>query len=110
MRIMGVDVGTTSMKMGVFDEEGDSVSLVRQFSQEYPVNTYNDGLFSDIEPEKWQRAFIVGCKALGDLLAAVEAIALSGTTPGFTAMDEAGRDHIADRVLVNPKQRQAETF
>ena len=91
MRILGVDVGTTSMKMGVFDEKEDSVTLVRQFSQEYPVNTYNDGLFSDIEPQKWQQAFIAGCKALGDRLADVEAIALSGTTPGFTAMDAEGR-------------------
>jgi sugar (pentulose or hexulose) kinase len=86
-RILGVDVGTTSLKMGVFEESEDSVTLVRQFSQEYPINTYNDGLFSDIEPQKWQQAFIAGCKALQDLLADVDVIALSGTTPGFTAMD-----------------------
>ena len=91
MRILGVDVGTTSLKMGVFDEKGDSVILVRQFSQEYAINTYNDDLFSDIEPEKWQRAFLAGCKALGELLGTVDVVALSGTTPGFTAMDEEGR-------------------
>ena len=51
MRILGVDIGTTSMKMGVFDEKDESVALVRQFSQEYPINTDNDALFSDIEPE-----------------------------------------------------------
>ncbi len=27
-RILGVDVGTTSMKMGVFDEREDTVTLV----------------------------------------------------------------------------------
>ena len=81
MRILGVDVGTTSMKMGIFDEREDSVILVKQFSQECLINTYNDGLFSDIEPEKWQQAFISGCKALGDLLATVDVIALSGNDP-----------------------------
>ena len=91
MRILGVDIGTTSMKMGVYDEQDDSVTLVRQFSQEYPINTYNDGLFSDIEPQKWQQAFLAGCGTLGDLLATVDVIALSGTTPGFTAMDGAGK-------------------
>jgi hypothetical protein len=56
LRILGVDVGTTAMKMGVFDGTDDSVTLVRHFSQEYPINTYNDGLFSNIEPQKRQQA------------------------------------------------------
>jgi sugar (pentulose or hexulose) kinase len=105
MRILGVDVGTTSMKMGVFDEKGDSVLLVRQFSQEYPVNTYNDGLFSDIEPQKWQQAFTAGCGTLGDLLAAVDVIALSGTTPGFTAMDGAGRPLYPAILMLDQRSR-----
>ena len=106
MRILGVDVGTTAMKMGVFDEEGDSVTLVRQFSQDYPVNTYNDGLFSDIEPEKWQRAFIAGCKALEDLLPGVAAVSLSGTTPGFTAMDAAGEPLYPAILMLDQRSRQ----
>ena len=87
---MGVDIGTTGMKMGVFRREGESLSLVRHFTRQYVVNTYNDGLFSDIEPEKWRQAFLEGCREMGDLLGEVEAIALSGTTPGFTAMDAEG--------------------
>ncbi len=106
MRILGVDIGTTSMKMGVFDEQDDSVTLVRQFSQEYPVNTYNDGLFSDIEPEKWQQAFVFGCKALGDLLATVDAVALSGTTPGFTAMDAEGKALYPAILMLDQRSRQ----
>ena len=106
MRILGVDVGTTSMKMGVFDEREDSVILVRQFSQEYSINTYNDGLFSDIEPEKWQQAFISGCKALGDLLATVDVIALSGTTPGLTAMDVEGRPLYPAILMLDQRSRQ----
>lgn len=88
--ILGVDVGTTGMKMGVFRTEGESLIPVRQFTRHYPVNTYNDGLFSDIEPEKWQQAFVEGCREMGDLMGDIDAVALSGTTPGFTAMDAEG--------------------
>lgn len=106
MRILGVDIGTTSMKMGVFDESEESVALVKQSSQEYLINTYNDGLFSDIEPDKWQQAFISGCKALGELLATVDVIALSGTTPGFTAMDAEGRPLYPAILMLDQRSRQ----
>ena len=106
MRILGVDIGTTAMKMGVFDEKDDSVALVRQFSQECIINTYNDSLFSDVEPEKWQHAFVSGCKGLGELLATVDVIALSGTTPGFTAMDEEGRPVYPAILMLDQRSRQ----
>jgi sugar (pentulose or hexulose) kinase len=106
MMILGVDVGTTSMKMGVFEGSKDSVTLVRQFSQEYSINTYNGGLFSDIEPGKWQQAFMSGCKDLRDLMATVDVIALSGTTPGFTAMDAGGRALYPAILMLDQRSRQ----
>ena len=90
MKILSVDIGTTAMKMGVFEEDGDDLNLIRQLSQDYAINTYNDGLFSDIEQGKWQKAFVDGCKAMADLMAEVDVISLSGTTPGLTAMNENG--------------------
>ncbi len=90
MTILGVDVGTTGMKMGVFRAEGETVVLERQFTRIYAVNTYHDGLFSDIEPEKWQRAFGEGCQEMGGLMEEIDVISFSGTTPGFTAMDGDG--------------------
>ena len=90
MKILSVDIGTTAMKMGVFEERENDLKCLRQISSEYAVNTYNDGLFSDIEPHKWQQAFANGCKAMADMMGAVEVISLSGTTPGLTAMDENG--------------------
>ncbi len=90
MKILSVDVGTTAMKMGVFEDRQAELSLVKQFYREYPINTYNDGLYSDIEPEKWQRAFAAGCREMSALMPAIDVISLSGTTPGLTAMDEAG--------------------
>jgi len=90
MKIIAVDIGTTAMKMAVFEEDGGNLKLVRQLSQDYAMNTYNDGLFSDIEQAKWQKAFINGCKKMADLMAEVDVISLSGTTPALTAMNENG--------------------
>lgn len=90
MKILSVDIGTTAMKMGVFAESGDDLNLLKQTSREYAIHTYNDGLFSDIDQHKWQKAFIQGCKDLADLMPEVDAISLSGTTPGLTPMDENG--------------------
>ena len=80
MTILAVDTGTTGTKMGVFRDNGETVDIIRQFSLEYPINTYNNGLFSDIEQEKWQKAFIAGCKEMNDLMGDVDIIAISGTS------------------------------
>jgi sugar (pentulose or hexulose) kinase len=90
MKILSVDVGTTAMKMGVFDASGEELDLVRQLSLDYAINTYHDGLFSDIEQVKWHKAFVLGCQTMADVMAEVDVISLSGTTPGLTAMDENG--------------------
>jgi sugar (pentulose or hexulose) kinase len=78
------------MKMGVFDASGEDLDLVRQLSLDYAINTYHDGLFSDIEQVKWRKAFVQGCQTMADVMAEVDVISLSGTTPGLTAMDENG--------------------
>jgi len=84
--ILGVDIGTTNMKMGVFRLADDTLEPVRQFSQSYAINVYNDGLCGDVEQHKWKEAFVAGCRAMEDLAADVEVISLSGTTTGLTAM------------------------
>jgi len=90
MKILSVDVGTTAMKMGVFEEIDHDLTLLKQFNREYPINTYNDGLFSDIKQDKWQQAFAAGCKGMSDFMPEIDVIAFSGTTPGLTAMDGEG--------------------
>ncbi|MFC1607085.1 FGGY-family carbohydrate kinase [Candidatus Latescibacterota bacterium] len=90
MTILGLDVGTTGLKMGIYREENDGLSLINSYSQDYEVNIYNEGLFGDIEQEKWQKAFRDGCMALTAHMADVDVIALSGTTPGMSAMDADG--------------------
>jgi len=90
MWILGVDIGTTSMKMGVFRLIDDVLQPVRQFAQACEINVYNDGLCADVEPHKWQEAFVAGCHALADIIRDVDILSLSGTTPGLTAMNKNG--------------------
>ena len=116
--ILAVDIGTTGMKMGVFEfpQSGvprivdDTLSLVRQFSQEYEVNIYNDGLFGDIEQDKWKRAFTAGCKKIGDLIGEVDVISLSGTTPGLTAMDKDGEALYPAILMLDQRSRKQAKF
>jgi sugar (pentulose or hexulose) kinase len=108
MWILGVDIGTTSLKMGVFELIDGVLRPVRQFAQAYDVNIYNDGLFGDIEPDKWRQAFTAGCRTLADAVANVEIISLSGTTPGLTPMDRNGDAlHPAILMLDQRSHRQA---
>ena len=106
--ILAVDIGTTGMKMGVFQVIDEALSPVRQFSQEYEVNIYNDGLFGDIEQDKWKQAFVAGCKAMEGVTGDVDVISLSGTTPGLTAMNKNGEAlHPAILMLDQRSRKQA---
>ena len=106
MKILAADIGTTGTKMGVFEERAGELEMLEQFSQSYAINTYNDGLFADIDPKNWIQAFISGCKALADLVADVDAIALSGTTPGLTAMDRDGNALYPAILMLDQRSRQ----
>ena len=106
MTILGVDVGTTGMKMGIFGGDDSGLNLLGQFSREYEVHTYNDGLFSDIDPVKWRKAFAEGCHALGEYLPDVDVIALSGTTPGLTAMNREGEALYPAILMLDQRSRE----
>ena len=108
--ILAVDIGTTGMKMGVFREDGETLELVRRFSQEYDVNIYNDGLFGDIEQDKWKRAFVAGCKAMADAVCDVDVVSLSGTTPGLTAMDADGEALYPAILMLDQRSREQARF
>ena len=108
--ILAVDIGTTGMKMGVFQVIDEALSPVRQFSQEYEVNIYNDGLFGDIEQDKWKQAFVAGCKAMEDATGEVDVISLSGTTPGLTAMDKNGEALYPAILMLDQRSREQARF
>ena len=106
MTILGVDVGTTGLKMGVFRVEESSLEMIQSFSKSYPIHTYNDGLFSDIDPEIWKKAFLDGCRRLRDFMGDVDAIAISGTTPGMTSMDRDGNALYPAILMLDQRSRQ----
>ena len=108
--ILAVDIGTTGMKMGVFQSSDNTLNLVRQFSQEYKVNIYNNGLFGDIEQEKWKTAFTSGCREMSDLLSDIDVISLSGTTPGLTAMDKDGQALYPAILMLDQRSRKQARF
>jgi len=111
MLVLGVDIGTTSMKLGVFRLDDDVLTPVGQFSQGYDVNIYNNGLCGDIEQAKWREAFAAGCRALENELGDIEFIALSGTTPGLTAMDATGEALYPAILMLDQRSReQAQTI
>lgn len=89
--LLGVDIGTTFLKIGVCQGETKEESrFVKEVKREYSFNCYNGGLFCDIEPEKWIEAFVQGCKELGKLVEEVDVIILSGTTPGLVPLGKDG--------------------
>ena len=104
--ILAIDIGTTGMKMGIFGAGDQSLEPARQFSQEYDVNIYNDGLFGDVEQEKWKKAFVAGCKSMEDLIAEVDVISLSGTTPGLTAMGKDGEALYPAILMLDQRSRE----
>jgi len=108
--ILGVDIGTTSMKMGIFRIVDNALNLVRQFTQEYEVNIYNDGLFGDIEQDKWKRALAAGCKEMEGLIGDVDVVSLSGTTPGLTAMDKDGQALYPAILMLDQRSRKQAKF
>ena len=108
--ILAVDIGTTGMKMGVYQAIDEVLSPVRQFSQEYEVNIYNDGLFGDIEQDKWKQAFVAGCKAMGGVTGQIDVISLSGTTPGLTAMDKNGEALYPAILMLDQRSREQARF
>ena len=110
MLILAVDIGTTSMKMGVFRLADSALSLIKEFSHEYEVNIYNNGLFGDIEQDKWKKAFAAGCRAMEDTVADVVLVCLSGTTPGLTAMDKEGEALNPAILMLDQRSREQAQF
>ncbi|HCO96394.1 MAG TPA: hypothetical protein DIU00_21055 [Phycisphaerales bacterium] len=108
--ILAVDIGTTGMKIGVFQVIDEVLSPVSQFSREYEVNIYNDGLFGDIEQDKWKQAFTAGCKGMAEVVSDVDVISLSGTTPGLTAMDKNGEALYPAILMLDQRSREQAQF
>jgi xylulokinase len=86
--LVGLDLGTSAVKVGVFDTEGN---LLRRSRRSYPLYTPHPG-WTEQEPEEWWAST---CAALGEALAGVEAgriaaVGLSGQSPSQVLLADDG--------------------
>ncbi|MEA3339855.1 MAG: FGGY family carbohydrate kinase [Chloroflexota bacterium] len=77
--LIGLDLGTSAVKVGLFDAEGNALRRARRT---YPLHAPRPG-WAEQEPEEWWAAV---CDALREVLAGVEAdrvvaVGLSGQAP-----------------------------
>jgi xylulokinase len=88
--LLGIDVGTTSLKAVLFDADG---ALLAQASQEYPT-AYPHPNWAEQDPDDWWRA---ACAVLPQVIAhagadpaAIAGIGVSGQAPSVVPVDAAG--------------------
>jgi len=80
--ILGIDVGTSALKVGVFSPGLEQRSEARRT---YAPHIYDRGK-ADIEPEAWWEALRECCAEVAASLAGVGVVSLAVTTPGLTPM------------------------
>lgn len=85
-KILAIDVGTTHLKMGIFNEE----LIAEHFYQQNYETEIFAGEKAEIDPEIWWQQIVRGCKLFGEKLKEVSLVSFSVTTPGLVAMDEYG--------------------
>ena len=110
MTILAIDIGTTGLKMGVFQSNHGDVKKIADYSEAYTLNRYQNALFGDIDAEKWINAFRNGCKVLQKEVTLVEILSLSGTTPGLTAMDKDGNALFPAILMLDQRSRKQAQF
>jgi xylulokinase len=100
-RLVGLDVGTSSVKGLAIDEDGTVISVAERG---YPLSTPRPG-WSEQDPEDWWRA---SAEVLDELDAAEAAgIGLSGQMHGLVALDQADRP-LRPAILWNDGRTQAQ--
>ena len=86
--LLGIDLGTSSLKLGLFAVTGRLLSLEQIH---YDVGFPRPG-YTEIDPEVWWQAVRLGLSKINkDLLGKVKAIGLSVLYPALIAMDRNGR-------------------
>ena len=86
MSLLGLDVGSSSVKAGIVRAGGILVKIARD---SYP--THCDGPRVEVEPDQVLQAIARAIHQLGPAARKVEAIGLSVMSPAWIAMDRAGK-------------------
>lgn len=106
MTTIGIDLGTSAMKLLLVDGEG---KVLRQVTREYPLSIPEPG-WSEQRPEDWWEAVLSGIPELtaGGAAGDVRAIGLGGQMHGLVALD--GQDRvIRPAILWNDGRTAQET-
>jgi len=106
MYFIGIDLGTSSVKLLLMQEDG---TIVRTVSRRYEVYFPNPG-WSEQDPEDWYRESIAGLKELTDDVdkSAIAGISFGGQMHGLVALD--AEDRVIRRaILWNDGRTQKET-
>jgi xylulokinase len=105
MLYIGVDLGTSAVKLLLMDEDGDIKNIV---SREYPLHFPKPG-WSEQNPEDWYNGFMDGTKELIKDCdkSQIEGISFSGQMHGLVILDE-NDNIIRPAILWNDGRTQAE--
>ncbi|NLK28049.1 MAG: xylulokinase [Clostridiales bacterium] len=105
MLYIGVDLGTSSVKLLLMDEAGDIKNIV---TKEYPLYFPKPG-WSEQNPEDWYQALVSGIKELVKDIDqdAIEGISFSGQMHGMVILDEEDKV-IRPAILWNDGRTQEE--
>lgn len=105
MLYVGVDLGTSSVKLLLMDEAGDIKSIV---TREYPLYFPKPG-WSEQNPEDWYTALVDGMKELTENndKSQIDGISFSGQMHGMVILDENDKV-IRPAILWNDGRTQAE--
>ena len=99
MITVGIDIGTSAVKLLAMDETG---RVLRTVSREYPLYMYDDGR-SEQDPDDWWNQTADGLKELCAGLGDIAAVSFSGQMHGLVALDE--NDKVLRRAILWNDQR-----
>ncbi|MCL1864008.1 MAG: xylulokinase [Defluviitaleaceae bacterium] len=96
---IGVDIGTSAVKMIAVDEKG---TVLRTVSRDYPLYMFDNG-FSEQAPEDWWSQTADGLRELTKGLPEVSSVSFSGQMHGLVLLDE--NDNVIRRAILWNDQR-----
>lgn len=99
MLTVGIDIGTSAVKLVAVDEKG---AVLRTVSREYPLYMYDDGR-SEQAPEDWWEKTADGLRELTAGIGEIAAVSFSGQMHGLVMLDE--NDNVLRRAILWNDQR-----
>lgn len=106
MGYVGIDLGTSAVKISYIDEEA---RILRSVTKDYPIGYPEEG-WAEQNPEDWWNAVCEGMQEITDAkdFSGLDAIGLGGQMHGLVALDEYGTV-IRPAILWNDTRTAKET-